>query len=433
MKHKFAHSIEAMAMPCIVQLNRRRMALEAQGIPVLNAGQAIPDFLPPEAALKDWKSAMELPQSHGYTADEGLASLRAAVARSLCRDFGYNAVGEEEILITAGANHAFTILCTLLLEPGSAVGLLSPYFLNHQMAVKGSGGRVVEIAPDGDFNYAGDHVERAVEAHQLRAIAVVNPSNPTGKVFTGPELAGLMDLCKRHQIYFICDEVYRSFVYPPQTMVSAGSLPGAGEETITFGSFSKEFGMTGWRVGWIRASRTLISQLVKVQDYSLICAPHASQLLALSALEQVPHWSRLHLENYHLRKRAVCRILEGSGIFQIYEGGGAFFVWFRPLAETVSLGEVFQILEEKRVCLLPGSLFGEMWQCWYRLSFGNLDAKALCRATEAIVSYFSRKKTLTGTKTPSQPNHQRDPITGNHALEEKRNVRLEINASTSST
>jgi aminotransferase len=336
------------------------------------------------------------PNIHLYTPDLGLPELREAIAGSIRARFGAASVQAENIVVTAGANHAFLLVCSVLLEEGDRVGLLSPYFLNHKMAVEGCGGITVEINPDEDGCYSAESVERALVENDLRALVVVNPSNPTGKVFSRQELQVLLDLCREHRVWLVADEVYSSFVYPPLKMVSLASLPDAADATWTIGSFSKEFGMTGWRLGWLQAPRALVPQVLKVQDYSIICASRLAQVVAVAALEHAPSWSMSQLERLSARRAELLSILAGSNLFEIFDSQGAFFVWMRPLRETDSARAVLDLMARARVCIIPGLFFGEEWRSWFRISYGYLELDQLRIAGQLLVEYFANGTVRTG-------------------------------------
>ncbi|MCP5048395.1 MAG: pyridoxal phosphate-dependent aminotransferase [bacterium] len=386
---KISSRIKNMIAAPVDRINQERLRMEAEGLPMVNLGQAVPDFLPPDVVREKLPELVKERGINIYTSDPGRPDLREAVAGML-RD-GFNVAGArfEEIIITAGANHAFLVVCTTLLEENDKVAVLSPYFLNHKMTVEGCGAEIIEVMPDEDFNYSMEDVEGVISGEGVRMLVVVNPSNPTGKVFSREELQRLLELCDKYDIWLVCDEVYCDFVYAPAEMVSVGSLVGAGERVIVFGSFSKSFGMTGWRVGWLCAPGWLMPELLKVQDYSVICAPHFSQLVACLALELAPDWPARHLGDLGVRRKEIAGLLRDSGLFRVYEGEGAFFLWLRPNVGIDSEVEVYELMERAGVCLMPGNLFGEVWRGWLRVSYGTQPVDRLREAARRLIKYFS--------------------------------------------
>ena len=380
--------IERMIEAPVDRINRERLRLELEGFSIMNLGQAVPDLPPPDAISKKICDFIDDRNIHRYTADPGLSELRKAVAKVLRERFGVPGVQDDEIIITVGANHAFLLVSSLLIEEKNRFCLLSPFFLNHKMAVEGCGGTIVEITPDDEFNYSMDIIERTVIKERPRAVVMVNPSNPTGKVFVREELEALLKICKRYNVWLISDEVYCDFVYTPATMISLGSLPGASEGTMTIGSFSKAFGMTGWRIGWLRAPKSVISHLLKIQDYSVICPPHISQALALIALKYAPDWSKSHLDDFAKRKKEMIALLKNSGLFKIFEGDGAFFIWLRPHFDIDAENEITGLMKRAGVCMMPGNIFGESWGSWFRISYGSQPQAQLREAAVRIIRYF---------------------------------------------
>lgn len=369
-------------------LNQERRRLESEGRDIINLGQAIPDFGPPPEAMLGFREALNDAALHRYTPDAGVVELRAAVAASLGPKANGEQVSADEIIITAGANHAFVVACAGLINDGDAVGLLSPYFLNHIMTVQGIGGRPIELLPNESFGYAPSAIERAIESNRLKALTIVNPSNPTGKLFSREELVGICNACRETGTWIFSDEVYRRFDYSANGHISVLSIPGTEENAIVIGSFSKEFGMTGWRVGWIRVPRKLVGQLLKVQDYSIICAPHPGQILALNAMRTQPNWAASHISEYKSRRQAILDFFQGRNGFQVYGGLGGFFVWFRPYSEVNSQTEVLEIMKRTEVCLMPGSIFGKAWTSWFRVSYGTARTDRLMEGVRRVVSYF---------------------------------------------
>lgn len=383
-----ATRVSQMVDAPVDSLNQERRRLESEGRNIINLGQAVPDFGPPPDALQSFRESLNDDALHRYTADAGLAELRAAVALSLGPKATGEPVSPDEIIITAGANHAFLVSCASLINQDDAVGLLSPYFLNHVMTVQGCGGRPIELLPDENFTYAPSDIERAIDHHRLKAVTIVNPSNPTGKSFSREELAGICDACRKTGTWIFSDEVYRRFDYSETGHTSVLSIPGTEENAIVIGSFSKEFGMTGWRVGWIRVPRKLVNQFMKVQDYSIICAPHPSQILALTAMRAQPNLAASHSAEYNSRRQTLLNFFQGVNGFQVYAGLGAFFTWFRPNFDVNSQAEVLKIMNQAEVLLMPGSIFGKAWTSWFRLSYGTAGSDLLMEGVRRIASYF---------------------------------------------
>lgn len=386
---KAASHVLQMIEASVDSVNSYLTRLTEQKRDVINLGQAIPSFGPPSDGLDKMLASFSDPQLHRYTPDAGLPELRTEIARYLATTFDSRVGGMEQVVVTGGGNHAFLIACAVVINPGDAIGLLSPYFLNHRMIVEGCSGRAIEILPSSDFNYDREEIERAVEKYDLKAIVVVSPSNPTGKVFTGEEMQMLNEVCIDRNLWLISDEVYGEFVYHDASIVSAASLPEAGKRTLLIGSFSKAFGMTGWRVGWLQVPEELTAHALKVQNYSLICAPHPAQRLALHLLTDHARYPSTFLVEFARRRSVLEGPLRQCGLFEAYVGSGAYFAWFRPQQPIDSSKVVFDLMEKAGVCLMPGAFFGDAWSGWLRASYGNQSLHAVEIAAERIIEYFS--------------------------------------------
>ncbi len=389
---RVSNRFERMRSAPVDTINALRLSLEASGHEILNLGQAIPDLTPPVAAIEALHSRVSDRTTHAYTVDQGLPVLREELVVLLRNQFDAAACTVDRLIVTAGANHAFLIACMTLLEPGHNVGLLSPYFLNHQMIVRGCGGNAVELllpsyVADVTIKMAEDLITRS----KLRMIVIVNPSNPSGKVLSDISIKNLILACKRHNVFLVADEVYRMFVPEHSRFTSAAGFATDGDDDniIVLGSFSKEFGMSGWRVGWLLCPSRLVKHLMKAQDLSIICAPHISQELALLSLRVAPVHARTKLKEYASRRKLVLTVLEQSGLFEIDTGEGAFFAWFRPLREVESEIACSNLMVQSGVCMMPGTLFGEAWRSWFRLSYGNTPIEQLDRGLRNIISYFN--------------------------------------------
>ncbi|KAJ5079655.1 aspartate aminotransferase [Anaeramoeba ignava] len=372
-------------IPPIDAINKRRKELEATGIDIINLGQGIVDFSPPEEILQE---VAKEPGLFDYTPDPGLFSLRSEVAKRLgppCKT--------EEIVITSGANFAFLLAATTLFNPGDAIGIFSPYYFNHQMVLSSLRLECVEIEPNDSYEYDLDQLEKITEEKKLKAIVLVSPCNPSGKVFGKAELEKIAKVCVKNQIFLLMDEVYKDFVYEDglaDKIPFAHTLEGMGDLAINLGSFSKLYGMMGYRVGWLRMPLKFIDQVIKVQDMSVICACHFSQRVALKILQKNPKFTYDYLPILKDRREKVLDRLEKSGLFEIFPSGGALFIWFRPKNMDVSADqEVFNILEKKHVCIVSGAAFGKAWKSWFRFSFGRCNVDILLEGANRLIEYFS--------------------------------------------
>ncbi|MFW9832861.1 MAG: pyridoxal phosphate-dependent aminotransferase, partial [Candidatus Thorarchaeota archaeon] len=251
----------------------------------LNLGQGIPGHIPPEDALSILKDRLSHPATHVYTPDEGLLELREELALYLRQQSGIDANPQDEIVITAGANNAFAGAVLTLVQPGENVIIPSPYYFNSIMAVKLAGAEVKGVPVDDMFRPRVEDIEAAIDM-KTKAIFMITPNNPTGAVYEKKLLDGIVDLCIQNDIMFISDETYSRLVFDDAKHYSPRFRRDAGNHVVTLGSFSKDFGMGGWRVGFTIGPSEFITEFLKVQDTVTICAPTAGQFLALEVLKK---------------------------------------------------------------------------------------------------------------------------------------------------
>jgi aspartate/methionine/tyrosine aminotransferase len=358
--------------------------------------QAVPDFLPPAHVLRALEAALAEPATHRYTPDPGLLELRRAVADVLGGVRGVRWDAEAQILITAGANQAFAEVLPALIDPGDEVLLLSPYYLNHGMAVELFGGRGIEVplVPERGFAVDFDALERAVSS-RARVLVLVNPSNPTGCVYGRGDVERLLGFAQRHDLWVVSDETYEDFVLepPPDGWASVAGVPGHEDRVVVIGSFSKSAGLSGWRVGWIAGPEPLMHEVLKSHDTMIICAPVAGQRAAVAALQGDRAWLEPLREELGRRRRLVLDFVETSRVLETAPGSsrGAMFVAIRPRRRALadSTRTALDIITRTGVSLIPGAAFGRCGEGWLRLAFGAAGPEELREALLALEGYFS--------------------------------------------
>ena len=390
--------IRGIELPPFDPLNRRAAELRAEGHHVISLGQAVPFFAPPESALNAARLAIDLPDTHRYVTDPGLPRLRAVLADRLAelvdaesqpRHPAHRAIGADDLVITAGANHAFTLAITTLVDPGDEVILPAPYFTNHQTAVVALGATPVEapIADRVTFDVGWTDVEPHVTS-RTKAIVLCTPSNPTGVPIGAVEGARIVSEADARGIVVISDETYMQFVYEGAHW-SAASAPDWRRNVVVIGTFSKSFGMMGWRVGFLLADATVCAQAVKVQDGMIICAPVISQMAAEAAVRE--HWS--HSTTFHEELRRRRRLL-AEGLATIPRlrwtpTSGGMFAFVRVAGCVNSTRLSHELLERAHVVTIPGAAFGRSGEGCLRLSYGFASPADLTEAVQRLRRFFS--------------------------------------------
>ncbi len=355
----------------------------------LNLGQGLPGHIPPEGSLTALRDRLSHPATHLYTPDEGLLELREELALYLRQKSGIDVNPQNELVITAGANNAFTGAILTILGPNENVIMPTPYYFNSVMAVKLAGGHVVEVPVDNEFQPHVEKIEAAID-NKTRAICLISPNNPTGAVYGKKVINLIVDLCIQHDITLISDETYSRMVFDGADHYSPRSRRDAEEHVLTLGSFSKDFGMSGWRVGYVVGSAAFTKEFLKVQDTVSICAPTAGQMLALEVLKEgldevEKELGRLNL----LRDLAYLRLREIDAFEPVYTKG-TFYLFPRVKGCLDSRKLVMEILQSTGTLILPGSIFGNPGEGHVRISIGPLTPEAVDEAFDRLSGFFNK-------------------------------------------
>ena len=371
-------------------LNTRAAELRAEGKRVISLGQALPGFGPPEEAIAAARAALDTPDAHIYSADAGLASLRGALCERLA------GVRPEEVIITTGGNQAFMLALMTLVDPGDEVLLPAPYFVNHEMAIAAFGAVPVEVPLDERRGFAlrWDDLAPHVTS-RTRAVVVCTPSNPTGAVIAGEEMARIVRELAARGVVLFSDETYARFVYAEHAEgahdaepASAASVSGWRENVVVLSTFSKSFGMTGWRVGYMLADARVCEEAIKIQDAMVICAPVISQIGVEAAIRQ--RWDYPLAFRADLISRRQALIDGVARIPQLHwtPTGGGFFAFVRVQGCTDSARLSTEILEQVHVVTIPGSTFGACGEGFIRLSYSAVAQGELEEALTRLKRFF---------------------------------------------
>ncbi|HXG63020.1 MAG TPA: pyridoxal phosphate-dependent aminotransferase [Planctomycetota bacterium] len=366
--------------------SRRLREVQAPIIPIVgdlvratpgtvSLGQGMVGWGPPPAALAEAARAVEDPESHRYQAVEGIAPLVEALGEKLRAENGVPAGRGARVVVTAGGNMGFLQAVLAVTDPGDEVILPAPYYFNHEMAVGMAGARAKLVETDENDQLRPDDVERAI-GPRTRAVVTVSPNNPTGAVYPEATLRAVNEMCRARGIYHIHDEAYEYFTYDGVRPFSPGSIPGAEGHTISLYSFSKAYGMAGWRVGYMAIPEHLLEAIRKIQDTNLICPTVAAQRAAWGALSAGPGWCRERVEEVGRTRRVVREALEGlKGLVEAPPAAGAFYFLVRVRTSLEPLALVERLIREHRVAAIPGTAFGRTRGCSIRVAYGALDRR----------------------------------------------------------
>lgn len=322
-----------------------------------------------------------------YTANAGLIELREAVCDYVRARFGVSYDPKNEIFMTVGASEGIDAALRVLLEPGDEVLLPDPSYVSYSPGVIFAGGVPVPIVTreEDEFRLTPDALRNAITP-RTKALILPYPNNPTGAVMDRRDLEAIAGVLRGTNIIVIADEIYAELTYGGLKHTSFAAIDGMRERTILLNGFSKAFAMTGWRMGYVCAPKELTRIMLKVHQYTIMCAPTAGQYAALEALRSGADTNYAYVAEmvraYDRRRRIMLDAYEKMGL-HCFEPRGAFYT-FPCIRSTGLTSQEFaeRLLREERVACVPGTAFGESGEGFVRCSYAT--------ATDKIVEAMAR-------------------------------------------
>jgi aminotransferase len=365
------------------------MELAAELPDAIALGRGDPDLNTPPHVIEAAKAAVRDGRADIPTPVAGLPALREAVAAKLRADNGIP-VDAAGVLVTGGGQEGLYLLMQTLLDPGDEILVPDPRYTSYDQAIAQAGARMVLVPTyaEDNFDIRPEEVEKAITP-ATKALLIVSPSNPTAGIVTPENLRAIAQLAIRHNLIVISDEIYEKYVYPPATHLSAGSLPGMVERTITLGGVSKTYAMTGWRIGYAAGPPDFIEALTAVKGATTGAAAAVSQYAALAAITGPQDVVAEYFNTYARRRRVMMNGLRKLG-FTFSEPRGAFFVYTNAASSGIPAFELsYLLLKEGHVLIFPGTAFGEKWVDWLRISLLQPEDK-LREALDRMATVLSR-------------------------------------------
>ena len=347
---------------------------------VISLGIGEPDFTTPASILEAGIRSLQSGQTH-YTSNSGIQELRLALANHIQDRYGVSYDPQNEMVITVGVSEALYLALTALLNPGEEVIVPTPCFVAYQAEVILAGGVAVEIPSrmEDNFQPRPADIEAAITP-RTKAILIGYPNNPTGAVVSRQILTEILEIAEKYDLMVISDEIYDQLVYG-HPHVCFPALPGAKERTILLGGFSKDYAMTGWRIGYAAGPAELMQGLLRIHQYTIMSAPTTAQDAALEALLHGQQYVDAMVAEYDRRRMLIVNGLNDLGL-PTFEPHGAFYAF--PMISTSGMDEetfAQKLLEEERVAVIPGSAFGAGGEGFVRCSY----ATAYEKIEEALV------------------------------------------------
>jgi aminotransferase len=362
---------------------------------VISLGVGEPDFVTPGHIRQAGIRSIELGHTR-YTSNYGILELREELAAMLNRRYGLTYDPKSELLVTVGVSEGVDLTMRTIIDPGDEVISPDPGYVAYEADIIFAGGVPVIVPTYAKYEFAVRASEIAAAiTPSTKMILIGNPNNPTGAVIPQAELEGIAKLAIEHDLIVAIDEVYSRLVYD-QEHKSIASLPGMRERTILLDGFSKAYAMTGWRIGYVAAPAPILEAMLKIHQYTIMCAGTAPQEAALEALRHGEDDIMMMHEAYARRRRMFVDGLNRIGL-PCCEPRGAFYA-FPYIGDLGLTDEEFaeRLLFEEHVAVVPGIAFGSAGagyvRCAYCTAYDQLE-EALVRMERFLKKYSSGSNT----------------------------------------
>jgi aminotransferase len=356
---------------------------------VISLGIGEPDFTTPKPILEAGIRSLQAGETH-YTSNAGKIELRQAVAGNLKRLYGVEYDPVSQVIATVGVSEALYLTMTAILDPGDEVIIPTPCFVSYQAEVLLAGGVPVEIPSrvEDDFQLDPQRLEAAITS-RTKAIFIGYPNNPTGAVATREVLLEVARIAERNDLLVISDEIYDRLVYDFKHVCFPTLSEYAKKRTILLGGFSKDYAMTGWRIGYAAGPAELIKGLVTIHQYTIMSAPTTAQDAATEAILNGEQYVLEMTAEYDRRRRLIVGGLNKLGL-TTFEPRGAFYA-FPNIAASGMDDDTFaeKLLAEERVAVVPGNAFGLGGDGFVRCSYATAYEK-IEEALQRMERFMSR-------------------------------------------
>ncbi len=382
------------------RLSRRVAGLKPSGIrkffdiaatmkDVISLGIGEPDFTTPKPILEAGLRSLQSGETH-YTSNHGKLELRQGIANNLKRLYGVQYDPAEQIIVTVGVSEALYLAMTAILDPGDEVIIPTPCFVAYQPEVIMAGGVPIEIPTRMEDNFEVDPARiRAALTPRTKAIFVAYPSNPTGAVASRDVLLEIAQIAEENDLLLLSDEIYDRLVYGIKHVCVPALSESIRHRTILLGGFSKDYAMTGWRIGYAAGPADIIKGMVRIHQYTIMSAPTTAQNAAIEALAIGEPFVLDMLAEYDRRRRLLVDGLNRLGL-KAFEPRGAFYA-FPNISASGMDDEMFcqKLLEEEHVAVVPGNSFGPGGEGFVRACYAT-SYEQLEEALRRMEKFMSR-------------------------------------------
>jgi aminotransferase len=355
---------------------------------VISLSVGEPDFKTPWQVRKSAITELEKGRTR-YTSNAGMQTLRDEISAYLSRFIHVDYDPKKEIVVTVGGSEAIDLAIRALVNPGDEVLICEPSFVCYAPITALVGGVPVALVTRAEdcFKLTADTLRAAITP-KTKLLILPFPNNPTGAVMRKADLEAIADVLSGTEIMVLSDEIYGELTYGDIKHISLASLPGMRERTIVVNGFSKTYAMTGWRLGYAAGPQPIISQMMKIHQYAVMCAPTTSQYAAITALTRCDEDVAYMCGEYDLRRRLCVKMFNDMGL-TCFEPEGAFYVF--PSVESTGLSsQAFceKLIREQRVACVPGNAFGQSGEGFIRVCYAY-SVKNLLEAMGRIREFLN--------------------------------------------
>ena len=354
----------------------------------ISLGVGEPDFDTPWHIRDEGIYSLEKGKTF-YTSNSGLMELRQEINSYLNRRIGVDYDPKKQIIITVGGSEGIDIALRAMLDPGDEVLIPQPSYVSYEPCTILAGGKpvIIDLKAENEFRLTAKEIEDAC-TEKTKILVLPFPNNPTGAIMEKEDLEAIAKVIEEKDLFVLSDEIYSELSYKGDH-VSITSIPGMKERTILINGFSKAYAMTGWRLGYACGPEAIISQMTKIHQFAIMCAPTTSQYAAVEALKNGDDDVAMMRDAYNQRRRFLMDAFKKMNL-ECFEPFGAFYV-FPCIKEFGMTSEEFatRLLEEEKVAVVPGTAFGDCGEGFLRISYAY-SIENLKIALERIEKFITR-------------------------------------------
>ena len=347
---------------------RKFFDIAAEMDDVISLGVGEPDFDTPWHVRDEGIYSLEKGKT-SYTSNAGLKELKEEIAKFLKRRYELTYDPVKEMIVTVGGSEGIDICMRAMLDPGDEVLIPQPSYVSYEpCAILANGTPVIiELKAENEFRLTAEELEAAITP-KTKLLVLPFPNNPTGAIMERKDLEAIAEVILKHDLYVLSDEIYSELTYT-ENHVSICNLPGMQERTVLINGFSKSHSMTGWRLGYACGPEVIIKQMLKIHQFAIMCAPTTSQYAAVEAMRNGDEDVQQMKAEYNVRRKYLLKRFGEMGV-DCFEALGAFYV-FPCIKEFGMTSEDFatNMLKSKKVCVVPGTAFGDCGEGFLRISY----------------------------------------------------------------